>query len=300
MLAEDYMEPMAMWNEIAQRIAAATGSPFEIARRSAVGGGSINQAYCLDGGDRRYFVKVNAAERVAMFEAEAIALAQMHATHTLRVPQPLCCGIAGGSSYIVMEWLDLGGPPAWKALGERLAAMHRITSDRGFGWQQNNTIGSTPQINTWTSDWVTFYSRHRLQYQLDLAKRKGFRLEVPERDLFDLIPTLFATYQPQPSMLHGDLWGGNVAFARTGEPVLIDPALYFGDREADIAMTELFGGFHPQFYEAYDRAFPLDAGYKQRKVLYNLYHLLNHFNLFGGGYGVQANRAIERLWSMAR
>ncbi|WP_019500325.1 fructosamine kinase family protein [Pseudanabaena sp. PCC 6802] len=287
-----------MWTEITKHISQSTGRQFGSDRdfdRQSVSGGSINQAYLIRDRYQQYFVKVNTASKVAMFEAEAIALRQMYTTQTIRVPQPICWGAAERSAYIVMEWLELGGAGNWELMGQNLAALHRITSPDGFGWQQANTIGSTPQINTWTRNWVEFLTQHRLGYQLQLARKRGFNSSVPDRDLFDAIPHLFQDYQPLPSMVHGDLWGGNAAFSRDREPVIFDPALYFGDREVDIAMTELFGGFPAQFYQAYDRAFPLDSGYKRRKTVYNLYHILNHFNLFGGGYGHQANRAIEQI-----
>lgn len=287
-----------MWSEITEHISRSTGQKFSSSddfQHQSVGGGSINQAYLIGNKRRQYFVKTNAASKVAMFEAEAIALTQMYATQTIRVPQPICWGVASTSAYIVMEWLELGSSVNWELMAQNLAALHRITSQTGFGWQQQNTIGSTPQINTWKQNWVEFLIQYRLGYQLQLARRRGFSPSVPEQELFDAIPRFFHNYQPQPSMVHGDLWGGNAAFTRDREPVIFDPALYFGDREVDLAMTELFGGFPTQFYQAYDHAFPLDTGYKQRKTIYNLYHILNHFNLFGGSYGQQANRAIEQI-----
>jgi fructosamine-3-kinase len=287
-----------MWSEITEHISRSIGQKFssnDEFQRQSVSGGSINQAYLISNSRCQYFVKTNAASKVAMFEAEAIALTQMYETKTIRVPQPICWGVASTSAYIVMEWLELGSASNWELMAQNLAALHRITSRVGFGWQQQNTIGSTPQINTWMENWVEFLIQNRLGYQLQLARRRGFSPSVPEQELFDAIPRFFHNYQPQPSMVHGDLWGGNAAFTGNGEPVIFDPALYFGDREVDLAMTELFGGFPAQFYQAYDRVFPLDTGYKQRKTLYNLYHILNHFNLFGGSYGSQANRAIAQI-----
>jgi fructosamine-3-kinase len=287
-----------MWSEITEHISRSIGQKFssnDEFQRQSVGGGSINQAYLIGNSRCQYFVKTNAASKVAMFEAEAIALTQMYETKTIRVPQPICWGIASTSAYIVMEWLELGSASNWELMAQNLAALHRITSQAGFGWQQQNTIGSTPQINAWMGNWVEFLIQNRLGYQLQLARRRGFSPSMPEQELFDAIPRFFCNYQPQPSMVHGDLWGGNAAFTGNGEPVIFDPALYFGDREVDLAMTELFGGFPAQFYQAYGRVFPLDPGYKQRKTLYNLYHILNHFNLFGGSYGQQANRAIAQI-----
>ncbi len=178
-------------------------------------------------------------------------------------------------------------------MGRKLAAMHKASSSQGFGWKINNTIGSTPQINTWTTDWAEFYIKHRLGYQFQLARRRGGNFPSSEK-LLAAIPELLA-HQVQPSLVHGDLWGGNAGCTISGEPVIFDPATYFGDREVDIAMTELFGGFPAAFYQGYNEVFPLDTGYEQRKTLYNLYHILNHFNLFGGGYASQANRMIDQI-----
>jgi fructosamine-3-kinase len=146
-------------------------------------------------------------------------------------------------------------------------------------------------------DWIDFWRERRLGFQLDLAARNGLRgaLQTQGRQLMDALPALFAHYRPAPSLLHGDLWGGNWGADAAGNPVIFDPAVYFGDREADLAMTELFGGFSRAFYDAYDAAYPLDKGYETRKTLYSLYHVLNHFNLFGGGYGGQAQRMIQQL-----
>ena len=284
-----------MWNEIAQEISRVTERPFEIQDRRSIGGGSINQAYRLTDGDRDFFLKLNQAAQYAMFEAEALGLKEMADSHTIRVPRPICWGIVDGSSYIVMEYLPLGNSSrdAWYQMGQQLAAMHRVVSDRGFGWHRDNTIGDTPQKNPWTADWVTFYGEHRLRYQLQLANRRG---NFPRQaELLAALPSLLAGHEPLPSLVHGDLWSGNASVTVDGTPVILDPATYYGDREVDIAMTEEFGGFPQAFYEGYNAAYPLAAGYEKRKILYNLYHILNHFNLFGGGYGSQAQSMIDRL-----
>ncbi len=284
-----------MWQTIAEDITRATGESFTVRDRRGIGGGSINQAYQITDGDRSYFLKLNQAVRFAMFEAEALGLKEIADSNTIRVPRPLCWGTAGGSAYIVMEYLPLegGGKPAWYQMGQDLAAMHRVTSDRGFGWQQDNTIGETPQKNPWTADWITFYAEHRLGYQFQLAQRRGQFSRQDE--LLAVLPSLLSGHEPEPSLVHGDLWSGNAAVSSAGTPVILDPATYYGDREVDIAMTELFGRFPKAFYEGYDASYPLEAGYETRKTLYNLYHVLNHFNMFGGGYGSQANVMIDRL-----
>ncbi|MGH1393000.1 MAG: fructosamine kinase family protein [Trichormus sp.] len=285
-----------MWTEIDTHISRVTGEKFHSQNRRSVSGGCINQGYSVSDGEITYFVKLNQASQVAMFEAEMLGLQQMYDTDTIRVPKPICWGIAGNSGYIVLEWLEMGGANSnsWVEMGRNLAAMHKATSQQGFGWDVNNTIGSTPQINNWTENWVDFYTQHRLGYQFQLARRRGGNFPKQD-DLLAAIPDLLADHQVQPSLVHGDLWGGNAGCTVTGEPVIFDPATYFGDREVDIAMTELFGGFPAAFYQGYKAVWPLDTGYETRKTLYNLYHILNHFNLFGGGYASQANRMIEQI-----
>jgi fructosamine-3-kinase len=285
-----------MWTKIEAEITRSTGEKFQIQHRRSVGGGCINQGYALTDGQHTYFVKLNQASLIEMFEAEALGLQQMLETQSIYIPKPICWGAEGNSAYLVLEWLELGRGDAhsWEEMGRQLAAMHQFRRETPrFGWNQNNTIGSTPQINTWTEDWAEFFAKHRISYQLKLARRRGGNFPHGER-LLATIPDLL-THHPQPSLVHGDLWGGNASFTAQGKPVIFDPATYFGDREVDIAMTELFGGFPAAFYRAYNEVFPLDAGYERRKTLYNLYHILNHFNLFGGGYESQANRMIGQI-----
>ena len=282
---------------IAEHISEITGEFFQVERQQAIGGGCINQSVAISGGDRTFFVKVNRADRLAMFEAEQDGLEEMYNSHTIRVPQPLGCGTVGNSAYIIMEWLSLGGRgsnESWQKMGEQLAAMHNVTSDRGFGWHRDNTIGATPQQNQWCSDWVEFWRDRRLGPQFEMAHDKGGHF--PRRDeLMSAIPRLLSNHDPSPGLLHGDLWSGNSAVTTEGEPVIVDPATYYGDGETDLAMTELFGRLPAVFYQAYQSVRPLSAGYEQRKTLYNLYHIINHFNLFGGGYQDQANRMIDQI-----
>ena len=286
-----------MWTQIAEHISQVQPK-FKIASHRPVSGGCINQGYAVSDGERTYFVKLNEDAKVEMFVAEALGLQEIAQTNTIRVPKPICWGVAESSAYIVLEWLKLGAGTtnSWQEMGRNLAAMHRTTSASGFGWEQNNTIGSTPQINHWTTDWVEFYASRRLGYQFQLAKRKGGNFPQQEQLLASL-PQLLS-HPVQPSLVHGDLWGGNAACTEGGEPVIFDPATYYGDREVDIAMTELFGGFPAAFYHGYNEVFPLAPGYEQRKTLYNFYHILNHFNLFGGGYAFQANRMISQILTM--
>ena len=291
----------SLWDAIAEQIGAATGRPFAVQKNQTVGGGCINAAHRLSDGDRDYFVKLNDDNLLDMFEAEAEALQAMADTETVRVPRPVCWGTAAGQSFLVMENLELGGRGGLETFGRQLAGMHGATSNR-FGWHRDNTIGSTPQPNDPDEDWVRFWRERRLGFQLELAARKGHggALQKKGEALMDRLDGLFDGYDPKPSLLHGDLWGGNYAVTRDGEPVIFDPATYYGDREADLAMTELFGGFGGAFFSAYNEAWPVDPGYATRKTLYNLYHMLNHLNLFGGGYAFSSERMMDELLSEVR
>ncbi|MDX1516284.1 MAG: fructosamine kinase family protein [Woeseiaceae bacterium] len=273
------------WHQLAEVI----GRPVDGVR--PVRGGDINAAWRVDSGDDRLFVKSTTADKLAMFEAEAEGLEEIAASGTIRVPEVIASGQTDDNAFLALEWLDFEAPTTAveTALGERLAAMHAHTADR-FGWHRDNTIGLTPQVNSRHDDWIQFFRRHRLDFQLDLAARNGYGGDVQSlgRQLADNLDKLFEGDEPEPSLLHGDLWSGNWA-ATDGEPVIFDPAVYYGDRESDIAMTRLFGGFGRAFYDAYDASVRQTNGSRsnrgdEREALYQLYHLLNHLNLFGSGY----------------
>jgi protein-ribulosamine 3-kinase len=249
------------------------------------GGGCIHECYRVTIQGEACFLKTNDPGQADAFAAEADGLQALRAAG-MRAPEPHSHGIAGGRAYLLMEYLDLGGPSDFAALGRMLALAHQRPGPR-FGWQRDNYIGTTAQRNAWAHDWSEFWMERRMRPQIELARRKGFAVDVPET-------RILKNHRPAPSLLHGDLWSGNAGFTAQG-PVVFDPAVYFGDREADLAMTELFGGFPREFYAAYDEVFPLDAGYEQRKPLYNLYHLLNHLNLFGRGYLGQVESTLGLL-----
>lgn len=287
---------MSHWQNIQSHIEQATGRPFSVNKERMAGGGSINSASVLSDGRQSYFVKTNRSGLVAMFEAEARGLQALAASNTIKVPQLVCYGDDGQCSYIVLEYLDLAGSANQQQLGEQLAAMHHITAG-AFGWEIDNTIGSTHQPNAWTADWLDFWRGQRLGFQLRLAAEKGYggQLQSLGEKLLVKMDALFEGRTVLASMLHGDLWGGNVAGLKDGTPVIFDPAFYYGDREADIAMTYVFGGFTPAFYQAYNSAYPLDDGFAVRKTLYNSYHIINHLNMFGGGYHGQAIAMLEQV-----
>ena len=285
-----------MWAEITREISQNTGSEFELTDYHLVGGGCINQTYRISGNGSAYFVKLNQASAVEMFASEARGLEQMFATKTIRVPKPICWGIAGNNSYLVLEWLELGPTKtrSWQEMGCKLAKLHRAGGTEQFGWERNNTIGSTPQINLWCDNWADFFAQHRIGYQLRLANRRGGNFPEPGK-VVEAVRQQLADLNPQASLVHGDLWSGNAGCTSDGEPVIVDPATYYGHREVDLAMTELFGGFPAAFYGGYNQEWQLDEGYQQRKTLYNLYHILNHFNLFGYGYASQAASTIRQI-----
>jgi protein-ribulosamine 3-kinase len=284
------------WGTIGRYIAEATDEPFQPHPPSGIGGGCINTTVKLSDGRRDFFVKLNAVDLLWMFSAEAEGLGELAGSRSIRVPEPVCHGSVGEQAYLVMEYVPMGrpGPAAAETAGRQLAAMHRCGRD-AFGWHRDNTIGSTPQSNASSRRWQDFWRDRRLGFQLELAGRNGYSaLLGPGEKLLAGLAVLL-DHAPPPSLLHGDLWGGNLGYDVDGEPLIFDPAVYYGDREADLAMTELFGGFSGHFYAAYDEAWPLPEGYRVRKTLYNLYHILNHANMFGGGYVAQARGMMDRL-----
>jgi fructosamine-3-kinase len=268
-----------------------------LARPQVIGGGDINAAWSLDTADGPVFLKTAPARDLHRFEAEADGLAELGMAGAIRVPAVLACAASEQDAILALEWLDLERPDrrAEMLLGEQLAALHRCFRER-FGWHRDNAIGLTLQINTEDNDWVRFFRRQRLGYQLELAgsKRFGGELQAAGATLTAGMDRLFEHYAPQASLLHGDLWGGNWA-SMNGLPVVFDPAVYYGDRESDLAMTRLFGGFGDAFYRSYEAAWPLEPGHEERLLLYQLYHVLNHLNLFGNAYLGRALELMRRL-----
>jgi len=294
---------MQRFAAIAHEVSSLTGARCAPAPQRRVTGGSINECYLWPGDAGPMFVKVAPLEARGMLEAEAAGLAELEWAHAVRVPRVLASGHTEGAAFLALEWIDTGGagPECEARLGKELAALHAVTAPR-FGWARDNTIGRTPQVNAASEDWAEFFRERRLRPQLQMAAAHGFA-DLPaaagER-LLESVQGLLAGHRPAASLLHGDLWGGNWLASAAGEPVLIDPAVYYGDRETDLAMTRLFGGFGEGFYQAYQAAAPLALGWQARAELYNLYHVLNHANLFGGGYARQARAMIEHLLAPAR
>jgi fructosamine-3-kinase len=236
-----------------------------------------------------------------MFVAEAAGLDAIRHSQTIRVPEVYLTSREENQACIVMEYIDLAGAPDRDLLARQLAAMHACYHER-FGFDADNTIGSTPQINEFNDDWIEFWRRHRLGFQLKLARQNGCeaRLIDSGNHLAENLAPFFGSYHPRPSLLHGDLWSGNQGADDAGNPVIFDPACYYGDHQADLAMMELFGHPGERFFAVYHEHFPINPDYRLRRELYNLYHILNHANLFGGGYARQARSMIDRLLAQSR
>jgi fructosamine-3-kinase len=315
-----------MFHELAAKALRLAGDTTQLHAQTPVGGGSIGQAFRLRTERGDYLLKLDGRGLPGFAAAEARGLALLAATRAVRVPAvlayhdaestaderpPASLGntprpVAGrgssgvGTSFILLEWL--AAPPQTdqaavaEVLGSQLAALHRATAP-AYGLDHDNYIGATPQPNGWMPSWLAFFRERRLGFQAQLARQNGhLRGERAQRmeHLLDRLGEWIDDHTTQPALLHGDLWGGNFIVGPGGAPALVDPAAYHGDREADLAMTRLFGGFPASFYRAYESAWPLPAGWQDRVDLYNLYHLLNHLNLFGEGYGAQVDAVLRR------
>lgn len=286
------------WSALSQVLSTEHGLNLHIETASPVGGGDIHQAFHIKTLDDTYFLKVNHADSLPLFETEAHSLRAILDTGVVDTPKPLAYGIADDRAFLLLTYFHMVEQGDDEQRGRDLALLHhQINDDKQFGWFEDNYIGHTLQKNPWHNDWTSFYREARLLPQLALAESNDASSQLVDagKRLADELPKFFQEYRPEASLLHGDLWGGNSAFLATGEAVFFDPASYYGDRETDLAMTELFGGFSKAFYDGYNSVFPIDKGYRMRKPLYQLYHQLNHFNLFGGHYQQQSLHTIESL-----
>ena len=265
-------------------------------------------AFALEASYARTFVKIGEASRVAdMLECEADGLRAIRGTGTVRVPEVVAAGRAGSYAFLALEWLEMTAGPGGAALGCALARLHAAPAPGGphggrFGWHRDNWIGGTPQQNGWCVDWCGFFTQRRLAPQLARAAANGFENALGDdgERVLAILPKLLRGHAPAPSVVHGDLWSGNAASLASGEPVVFDPAAHVGDRETDLAMAELFGGFEGAFFRSYREAWPLEDGYETRRDVYQLYHLLNHLNLFGASYLSRVRRSTQRILAAAR
>lgn len=287
---------MSDWHELRETLRG-QGIAIVDAKPCAVGGGDISSAWQVFTESAAVFLKTGPLEFLEIFSAEAEGLEELRQADAVRVPDVLAYGQSARDAYIALEWMDFSGRDraAEVLLGTQLALQHRRLDER-FGWHRDNMIGTTPQLNDREDDWIRFFRERRLLVQLQLAESNGFGGDLLREGarLAKNLESLFDGYLPEPSLLHGDLWGGNWSSV-SGVPVIFDPAVYYGDRESDLAMTRLFGGFGSSFYRAYEDAWPLAEGHQERVALYQLYHVLNHLNMFGGSYLSRALSLIREL-----
>ena len=283
---------------------AAVLRPFlegSVQHHTAVGGGCIAHACRIETDVRSYFLKWSREEAAASFAAEQAGLEALQAANSpLTIPSVIATRAAsdGAPGFLLMDWVEAGKRTSafWDDFGRGLAALHRHAEDR-YGFEEDNFIGRLPQKNGWETSWPAFFQRCRLAPQVAMARTSGrwqtawdAPLETLYNRLEDWLPA-----RPEASVLHGDLWSGNFLATSTGAAALIDPAVYYGHRETDLALTELFGGFEARFYAAYREAWPLEPGYEARREVYNLYHLINHLNHFGGSYARSVQAVLEKF-----
>ncbi len=285
-----------MWNAIAQQVSDAIGREFKIRERERISGGDIHQAYRVADHHCALFVKVNRRDRIELFETEAHGLGRLAHSPLITVPEVITVGDCAEGAFIALQYLEMGkGSDAqWYQFGQAMACLHRDHSQSRYGYDEDNYIGTTLQPNRWQKNWAEFFAEQRIGWQLKLAQDQGYRLGN-NAQWIDRCAEALRGHQPVASLLHGDLWHGNLAFV-DGQGCLFDPACYYGDRETDMAMSTLFSPLPQDFYKGYDAEWPLDVGYTQRQGIYQLYHLLNHLNLFGGSYLQQCQGKLQELF----
>ncbi|AUI86093.1 hypothetical protein BS333_06680 [Vibrio azureus] len=287
-----------MWQAISQQLSATLMFEYCITEKSKISGGDISQSYMINDGFQRYFVKINDRSFLTKFETEAESLHLLRESSSLFVPEVVLVSNTKTHAFIILNYLPtrpLDDSRHSFQFGQKLARLHLWGEQKEFGFDCDNYLGSTLQPNQWHKKWSVFFAEQRIGWQLQLLKEKGVIL-VDVGDFVSFARQSLVNHFPTPSLLHGNLWSGNTTLSPAG-PLCFDPACYWGDRECDIAMTELFGGFQSDFYTGYQSVAPLAEGYKQRRDLYNLYHILNHCNLFGGHYFEQAESLIKKILS---
>ncbi|MDE1345298.1 fructosamine kinase family protein [Vibrio aestuarianus] len=287
-----------MWQRLTQQLSDTLMFQFDLVEKTKISGGDINDCYMISDGEQRYFVKTNTRNFLPKFEIEGENLRTLRETSTVSLPELVMIGTSKNHAFIVLNYLPtkpLDDANNSYQFGVQLAKLHQWGEQKEYGFDSDNYIGTTLQPNQWHTKWHRFFAEQRIGWQLQLLREKGIEL-VNISEFLDVIQTRLANHNPRPSLLHGDLWHGNVANSVTG-PICYDPACYWGDRECDIAMTQLFEGFQPEFYQGYESILPLSLDYEERKAIYNLYHILNHYNQFGGHYLAEAESLIKEILS---
>jgi fructosamine-3-kinase len=284
-----------MWHFISERISECIQQDFICDDIREVKAGDSHKAYKISDGKQHFFVKINEKIHLTNFEVEVDGLEHLSNTQLFKVPNFICTGLVSNHSFLVLEYINMsqGNEHSWFHFGQTLAELHKTQTQQMYGWQEDNFIGLTPQSNLWQKKWSCFFAEQRIGFMLQLLSEKGLVLANIDT-VVESIKSLLTGHNPKPSMLHGDLWQGNTGFNKN-QPVLFDPAFYFGDRETDLAMTELFGRFPVQFYQGYADIWPLEVDYEYRKPIYQLYHVLNHALLFGGHYIESAKITLKNL-----
>lgn len=287
---------MNIWQSIQSEIQDATQTEFNISQKISVTGGDINQAFRLIGNNCEYFVKLNSANNYDMFCQESVGLKALRKSERLKIPQTILYGLFENQSYLVLEYLDLKSNGEMEKFAVALAQLH-LNTQNNFGFACDNYIGKTVQINAPRNNWGEFFAEQRIGFQLSLLQQKGVPQSLIKKgqQLVQRLPIYLNKHQPRPALIHGDLWQGNYSFDPSGMPVIYDPACYYADHEVDLAMLELFGNPGPAFFKTYSQTYPIENGYTMRKKIYNLYHILNHANLFGGRYISQSEHMIKGL-----
>ncbi len=295
------MFPGNLEEAILEELSSYAGEPVEsIDGGGTLAGGCINNAMSLQTRIGTFFLKYNSSPLPMMFAREMEGLKALHDVGAITVPRSIASRECDGNTpaFLITSYIESESKVTnfFSDFGRRFARLHKDSLHDRCGFEHDNYIGSTPQINTWTKDWVSFFGEHRIEYQLRLAHDKGHRgnLQTLGKKFLSKLDNLIGGTNEKPCLLHGDLWSGNYMVAEDGTAAIIDPAAYYGHREADLAMTRLFGGFSGEFYRSYNEEFPLPDETEMRQEIYELYHLLNHLNLFGSGYLGQCERILKR------
>jgi fructosamine-3-kinase len=284
-----------MWHYIGQQISQQIQQKFNCDEVRQVTSGDSHRAFTVSDGKQHFFIKINEKLHLANFNGEVEGLEHLTSTELFKIPKVICTGTVSDHSFLVLEYIQIesGTKDNWFQFGQNLAQLHKNHTQKMYGWQEDNFIGLTVQPNCWQNNWSVFFSEQRIGFILQLLLEKGHDLADIDR-VVNTVKSLLKGHHPKASMLHGDLWQGNTGFHK-GQPVLYDPAFYFGDRETDLAMSELFGRFPDPFYQGYSDKWPIDADYLFRKPVYQLYHVLNHALLFGGHYLNSARSTLKNL-----